>query len=191
MNASQSLFHTDEVPELPPCVERKAGLHSRRTLGYSLRDKAKTSSPARAELPRTNVLSSGEGPSGRAAAAITARGIGEHLMARASHKPDRMLTESPGNNTTDSPERGEIMVTVEGAHKKNPLAVWKRGDYGIGPNAMAEASRGRTSSCRVGLRSSNANKRKRQMRDVGVRVKLNDAIFEETLVAETEQQGGC
>ena len=176
----------------------------------------------RVELPRTNVLSSGEGPSGRAAAASAARGIGEHLMARAANKPDRMLmespgddtigspkrsettvsaarasntpekmlTESPGNNTTDSPERGEIMETVEGAHKKNPLAVWKRGDYGIGTSAIAEASSGRTSSRRVGLRSSNANKRKRQMQDVGVRVKLNDAIFEETLVAETEQQGG-
>ena len=85
-------------------------------------------------------------------------------MARAANKPDKMLTESPGDDRIGSPKRSETtvsVVTVEGAHKKNPLAVWKRGDYGIGTNAMAEASRGRTSSCRVGLRSSNANKRKR------------------------------
>lgn len=28
-NYCWDMFHTDEVPELPPCVERKAGLHSR------------------------------------------------------------------------------------------------------------------------------------------------------------------
>ena len=84
-------FHLDEVPNLPPCMEKKLGLARRRILRYDNAPKKQTRSPVRAMRPTRN-SSSLYSPS---KASSRARYIGQKLLERQANKPDRLTAESP------------------------------------------------------------------------------------------------
>ena len=107
-------FHLDEVPNLPPCTEKKLGLARRRILRYDDAPKKQTRSPVRAMRPTRN-SSSLSSPS---KASSRARYIGQKLLERQANKPDRLTAESPRVSGTASP--------LKHLHKMNDALIPRR-----------------------------------------------------------------
>ena len=130
-------FHTDDVPNLPPCIEDKMGLVHRKVLRY-YPDNSQKKSPVRAvRETRSHTCS----PSKRSA---SARAIGEKLVKRTADKHDARMAETPAR-AQDSPmvarrstKNGKIVLP-------RILAVWRPGQPVVrGTGVMASVSRKRS-----------------------------------------------
>ena len=109
------------MPDVPPCVEKKLGLVSRRALRFT---PGKAKSPLRPA--RKTVQPAARTRNSSTKTTVTGRAIGERLVARAAGKPDKMLTETPVGAASASPMRkrraSESPQMKSKKAKKNPLA---------------------------------------------------------------------
>ena len=127
------MFHEEEIPNLPPCVENKMGLARRRVICYdsndpNLRSPVRVMKQTRSNLPSPTKLSA------------NARIIGDKLLVRAAGETDRLLVATP--KVTESPLKSlrQMRKSVAPRRKPNPLAVWRPGSTHrtrVGARAMS------------------------------------------------------
>jgi len=142
-------FHTDDVPNLPPCIENKMGLAHRKVLRYNA-DKAQKKSPVRAvRETRSRKCSPSKG-------SASARAIGKKLLKRTADKPDALMAETPVQ-AQDSPMVARRSTNNKKVVLPRILSVWRPGQpvpgrsVVRGTEVMASISRKRS---RKNLRAS-------------------------------------